>query len=227
MGKNKVTTSHNPTGKEEQGSISDLWKQHGIEDVYFQRETIVTFLSILGGVAVGALLTQFLPMVEQVRDSRWQLLLFFAASIFILFNNWIMISWGTLVLKWTISIPLLIPQLLACLSTCIMCLFLTNPSGWMASVGTMFIFTLLIQFLLMKAGRWDNFSSQNVNGIKTYLLIYFIWMIMSFLASALLYFYPSKINEIIWGVVALLSSIAGLVLQHQGMERERKEFGIP
>jgi hypothetical protein len=198
-----------------------------VDDVYFQRETIVNFLSILGGVAVGALLTQFFPMVEQVRDSRWQLLLFFAASIFIQINLWIQVSWGTLVLKWPISIPLLIPQFMTCLCTCIMCLLLTNPSGWMASVGAMFIFHLLNEFYIAKTGVWDNYSQQRVKELKTDNYIYLFMMVLTFLASAHLYFYPSKINEIIWGVIALFGSIAGLVLQHQGMERERKEFGIP
>jgi hypothetical protein len=227
MKKKEITPSQNPAGKEEQGSKSNLWKRHGIDDVYFQREAIVNFLSILGGVAVGALLTQFFPMIEQVRDSRWQLLLFFAASILILINLWIQMSWGTLVLKWPISIPLLIPQFMTCFSTCIMCLLLTNPSGWMVSVGIMFMFGSLNELYLMKTGAWEHFSQQRVKVFKTNIMIYLFSMVMTFLASAHLYFYPSKINEIIWGVVALLASIGGLIQQHQGMEQERKEFGIP
>jgi len=227
MKKKKTTPIQNRTGKEEQASKSILWKRHGLDDVYFQRETIVNFLSIVEGVSVGALLTQFFPMVEQIRDSRWQLLLFFAASILVLINIWIQNSWGTLVLKWTISIPLLIPQFLILFSSCIMCLLVTYPPGWMASAGVFILLFLLSQLLWMKRGGWESFSNQRVKGIKTSLMIYLFWMVLAFLSSAHLYFQPSKGNETIWGVVAFLSSIAALVLQHQGMEQERKDFGIP
>jgi len=227
MENKKIATSQNPAAKEEQVSKSILWKRRGIDDVYFQRETVVNFLSILGGVAVGALLTQFFPMIEQVRDSRWQLLLFFAASIFIQINGWIQTSWGALVLKWPISIPLLIPQFMGSFTTCIMCLLVTVPSGWMTSVGTFLMFGVLHELLLMKTGAWDIYPQKRVKTYKTNLLFFLSMMILTFLASAHLYFYPSKINETIWGAIALLGSIAALVLQHQVMKQEKMELGIP
>jgi hypothetical protein len=103
----------------------------------------------------------------------------------------------------------------------------TNPLGWMASVGVIIFWNLLSQLMWMKRGDWASFSKRTVKGIKISLLIYLFWMVLAFLGAVHLYFHPSKVNESIWGAVALLSSIAALVMQHQGMEQERKEIGIP
>lgn len=227
MEKKKTKTSQHSSAKEEQDSRSILWKRRGIDDVYFQRETVVTFMSILGGVAVGALLTQFIPMVEQVRDSRWHLILYFAASISIMLNSWVQTAWATLIVKSQISFSNLIPQFLYTFFTSVMCLLLTIPSGWFAAVGTLMAFSMLGSFVAMKSDLWDSYSPQRVKEIKRGLLFYCIIMVLVFGASVHLNFYPTKTNEFIWGIFAVFSSIAALVLQHKGMEHERRELGIP
>ena len=229
MEKKKIATPPTPKAKEGPGSNANLWRRRSVDDVYFQRETVVTFMSILGGVAVGALLTQFIPMIEQIRDSRWQLILFFIASIFVMINSWVQISWATLVIKSQISFPTLIPEFMASFFTAVMCLMLTNPSGWFAAVGATML-SHLIPALIDSFKRTDireHVSQQIRKEIKSFDLVSIFIMLIVFSASAHLYFHPSNINEIIWGVVALFFSIAAMVQQHRIMERERKELGIP
>lgn len=48
---------------------------------------------------MAALLTQLSPLLEQLRQGRWYLVLYLVASIFVIAT-----SWGSLVLKWLLSI---------------------------------------------------------------------------------------------------------------------------
>ena len=159
------------------------------------------------GLAAGALLTQFYAVVQQVQASRWQLILYFIASILLLINNWAQTSWGTLVLKWPISIPMLVPQFIGNFVMSIMCLLVTEPAGWMAAAGLVIIPTLYIQFYFMRTGSWKHFSPSRIREIKSGLVVYFFWMLMAFAAAIHLYFVPAQSVEIFWGLVALLCSI--------------------
>ena len=205
----------------------DLWGLHGLEDVYFQRETQVNFWSIMGGVAVGALLTQFFPLVEQIRASRWHLIAYFVASMFILINGWVQTSWGALVLKWRIHLPIILPHFLTLICMAIMSLLVIDPAGWSLAAGGVLLFDLAVQRSFRLSGAWAGFSSQTIQGFAKTRRIYFLLMLMCFGASALLFFMPSIILEAIWGAVALLASSAAIVIQHTGMERERLELGLP
>jgi len=40
-----------------------LWGTHGLDAVYFQREAQVNFWTVLGGLAMEALLTQLSPLL--------------------------------------------------------------------------------------------------------------------------------------------------------------------
>lgn len=206
---------------------NDLWAIHGIEDVFYQRGIQVGLWSILGGVAVGVLLTQFSALVEQVQASRWYLILYFIASLFILVDGWVRISWGALVLKWPIYFPTILPGYLTQISQSIMCLLVTNPPGWFFAAGSMLFFELLHQRSFMVSGAWERFSPESVKEIKASLSIFFLFMLICFSASAFLFFYPSRIAEIIWGVIAIFCTITAMVMQHKGMERERNELNIP
>ena len=63
-----------------------LWTTHGVEDVYLQREAVVNFWTVLGGLAMAALLTQLSPLLHEHQESHWYLLLFFIASILTIAN---------------------------------------------------------------------------------------------------------------------------------------------
>ena len=59
-------------GKEEKiVSIHDAWISRGVDSVYYQRETQVAWWTILGGIAVAALLTEVDSVFLAVRNQRW------------------------------------------------------------------------------------------------------------------------------------------------------------
>ena len=47
-----------------------LWTTHGVEDVYLQREAVVNFWTVLGGLAMAALLTQLSPLLHELQESH-------------------------------------------------------------------------------------------------------------------------------------------------------------
>ena len=52
-------------------SPRDAWVSRGVDSVYFQRETQVAWWTILGGIAVAALLTEVDSVIMAVKDQRW------------------------------------------------------------------------------------------------------------------------------------------------------------
>lgn len=57
-----------PTRKRDDPELR-LWGTHGVEDVYYQRDAQVTFWTVLGGIAVAALLTQITNLIEGFRGA--------------------------------------------------------------------------------------------------------------------------------------------------------------
>jgi len=227
MNKRSGSSQHAQPGAKRADIKDNLWYRHELDDVYFQRETFVTYMSILGGVAVGALLTQFLPLVEQVMLSRWYLILYFLSSLLNLISSWVVVAWAAITLKMQIRFWLVIPQFFMLFTQCINCLLVTNPSGWMATADLFLFIILANNIILKKNGMWNRYSTQEEKAAKQMQVVYLALMTLAFGASLHLYFYPSAIIETIWGVVALLGSILALVKQHSVIEGERKAFGIP
>lgn len=224
---NKENSSAEEKSTKKAGSREELWNRHGLDDVYFQRDTFVTYLSILGGVAVGALLTQFLPMIEQIKLSRWHLILYFLASLFMMISTWVMVSWMALTLKMQIRFRTVIPQFFHLFVLCVVCLSVTNPTGWLAASGIYILLHLISNFVYKVTGQWDRWPTQVNAATRNNQWIYLFWMVLAFAASLHLKWFPSNLNETIWGVVALIGSILTIIKQDSDIERERKVFGIP
>jgi hypothetical protein len=224
--KNTKETPGKPTRKRNDPELR-LWAARGVEDVYFQREMQVNLWTVMGGVAAAALLTQLSALAHEVQTSRWYLVLYFLASIAIIVNSWEQTAWGSLVLRWPISVPLTLFIFLTQFSLAIQCLLVTNPLGWMAASGLVILFSLLNQNYSRISGAWAAFSPKKLEEIKAGLLVFVLWLTLCIGAVVQLYWFPSHFSEIIWGFVALASSIIGLVMQHKVTEQERKELGIP
>lgn len=94
---------------------------------------MVNFWTVMGGIAAGALLTQLAALEQEVLASRWYLTLFFVSSFLTIVISWMQSSWGSLVLRWPLSVPgtLIYFAGLFCLS--IQSLLVTRPAGWMAA----------------------------------------------------------------------------------------------
>jgi len=82
-----------------------LWIRRGVEDVFFQREAQVTWWTVLGGIAVAALLTQLDGVLNILKAGHLVYVLYFLTTCLVIVNSWVQTSWGSLVLRWPISIP--------------------------------------------------------------------------------------------------------------------------
>ncbi len=204
-----------------------LWKRRGAEDVYFQREAQVNFWTVLGGLAMAALLTQLSPLLDELRQGRWYLVLYLVASILVIASSWVQTSWGSLVLKWPISIFTTVTTLFGMLVQSIQCLLVTYPPGWLAACAGIIFFALVVQVYFAKSGAWLVFSPASIKRFKFTNWIY-LFVMLIFLAGAFqLFRYPSQTGEMVWGFVALFFSVAALYMQNRGMQEEKKELGIP
>lgn len=204
-----------------------LWASHGLEAVYFQRESLVNFWTILGGIAAGALLTQLAPLVREIASGRWYLVFFFLGSFLTIVNSWVQSVWGSLVLRWRISIPstLVFFGGLFCLS--IQSLMVINPAGWMLATMGVVLFAILVQINFSKSGARLVLPVELTSGYKPVLWLYGIYCLLCLAGAIHLYWADSVSAEIGWGVFALVNSVIALVIQHKGMEKERRVLNIP
>jgi hypothetical protein len=226
VGENNAEKEKKKSSKKEFNSDS-LWTQRGIEDVYFQREAQVNFWSILGGIAVAALLTQIPDLIKEIKAGYWHYILYTITAFNVITNSWVQNLWGSLVVKVRVSMIQTYLYLLNFIGICIISLFITDPVIFF-SVGAAFMLSaILIQVYIMKTDRWSTFTVERVRGIKIVIWLYLVLMVILICAAAQLYWLPSKTSEIIWGIFIFLSSIGFVVAQHFGMEQERKEMGIP
>jgi hypothetical protein len=204
-----------------------LWATHRQESVYFQREAQVNFWTVLGGLAMAALLTQLAPLLNELQAGRWYLLLYLVTSILILATSWVQTSWGSLVLKWPISIFTTVSTLFAMLAQSIQCLLVTNPSGWLAATAGIVLFAVAAQVYFEKSGAWKVFPAEFVKRFRFNNVVYAFFIFLCLAGAFQLYRYPSRIAEMVWGFVALFFSILALYMQHKGMMEEKRELGIP
>jgi len=218
-----------PAVKISKGSddATNLWKIRGIEDVYFQRESMVNFWTVMGGIAAGALLTQLAPLEQEVLASRWYLILFFISSFLTIVNSWMQSSWGSLVLRWPLNVPgtLIYFAGLFCLS--IQSLLVTRPAGWMAASSAIVFLSMLMQYFFSRSGAWIVFSTVKIEKIRKNQKMYLIFLFIVLLGAFQLYLFPSRLAEMIWGGITLLISILALVIQHKDMQQEKIDLGIP
>ncbi len=212
--------------KEEPGN-GTLWKQHGMEDVYFQRDAQITFWTVLGGIAVAALLTQITNLIDGIQMGRWYLLLYFLTSIMLITNSWVTNLWGSLVLRMQVNILYALIQLMNLVCLAILCLQVTNPLTFFVAGGFFVLFGLFMDAYLMKSGAWVGFTPEKIKGIKFNSRVYLAFVVLCFGAAANLFWYPSVAADVGWGVLTLFASIAAMVMQHFTMKQERKELGIP
>jgi hypothetical protein len=211
----------------EQKEPHSLWSLHGMEDVYFQREAQVNFWTVMGGLQIGVLLTQTGALWEQLQAGRWYLVLYLLASLLIIALMWASTAWGSLVLKWTVNIPNIITGFFGNFAMAIACLLIVNPAGWFLSLAIAATGNWLHQFLFYRLGAWGHFSAETKKQLKINLWVYGLWPLICFAGAIQLFVASSAIAETVWGAIVLIVVINALFRQHHGMERERKELGIP
>ncbi len=213
-------------GGKEQDPAS-LWRHHGIEDVFFQREAQVNFWTILGGIAVGALLTQLSQLVVRVKEGQWYLLLYAFTVLLLVVASWVQNLWGSLIFRIQVQYPYILLWMLNMVSLSVMALEVTVPVIFFIACSAFLLFTLLFQLYLVRTGAWSIFSGDRIRAIRTTLFIYLAILFISLGAVAHLAWRPSFAAEAGWGAFAFLVSAAAIVMHHFSMNQERKELGIP
>jgi hypothetical protein len=203
------------------------WRIHGEEDVSFQRQAQVTWWSVLGGVAVAALLTQLEPMIVAIGKGKWHFLLFFLATCLIMINSWVQTAWASIVLKWPILISTSIGLFFGVVSLSIAALNITRPVYWFVAVFFVAGFGVYNQLFFMKNRSWATLTPNTVKRARTSIIVYSFLLLALLIGAILLYLYPSALMEKFWAVFALVASALALVWQDIGMKLEKKELGVP
>jgi len=206
---------------------ANFWSIHDKDDVNFQRGAQITLWSIMGGLQLAALLTQMGSLWEQVRDGRWFLSLYLIDSLLVIALIWALSSWESLILKWTITIPTILTQLVGNFILAITCLLIVDPTGWFLTLAISATCNWLHHIVLSRLGAWEPFSPKMLKAMKANLWVYALWPLLAYAGTIHLYLVPSPVVQTLWGVVALAVIIEGLFRQHHDMKRDRQQFGIP
>ena len=218
--------AENPPAAAEEKPKS-IWSLRGMEDVYFQREAQVNFWTVMGGLQIAVLLTQTGVLWGQLQAGRWYLFLYLLTSLLIIALMWASTAWGSLILKWTVNLPTIMTGFFGNFAMALTCLLVANPAGWFLGLAFAALGNWLHQFLFYRMGAWESFSADMIKPLKTNLWVYGLWPLICLAGACHLFLAPSAIAEGVWGAIILAVVINALFRQHQGMERERKELGIP
>ena len=97
----------------------------------------------------------------------------------------------------------------------------------MALVGLLPIWAILTTEYFKHIDAWVGFTEDIKSRAKSTLIVYIAFVFICVAGFINLNWFPSTIAEIIWGFVALISSIMALWNQHIVMVVERKDLGIP
>ncbi len=223
--KNAETPPKNDNSQEK--PVEKLWASRGVEDVYFQREAQVTWWTILGGIAVGAVLTRLESVPVAIRAGQWYVLIYLLATLLVIINSWVQTTWGSLVLRWPISIPTSLLIFFQGIAMSVAGLSINTPALWYSAISVVVITALLNQWSFSRTHAWDNLPEPLVIRAKTGIKIYGYICIFTFMMSVLLAFVSSQLLEMILSIIALLVALMALVWQHIGMTEEKRMMGIP
>ena len=203
-----------------------LWTKRGDEDVAYQRQAQVTWWTLLGGIAVGALLTQFEALLTAVKGGQWYYLLYFLATCFVIITAWAQTAWGALVLYWPISVPTSLIIFLGGLSQSLAALNITRPALWTTCIVGVLLSAVLMQLTFMRQEGWIALPKAAIKRVIFGIWIYVILILVTLGISLYLFIFPSRWAELTFGVVALVLSIFALYWQHLGMQEEKKRMHI-
>ena len=207
--------------------LTHLWNERGVEDVSYQRQAQVTWWTILGGICVGALLTQLPTLITAINNGNWFYSLYFLATCLIVINSWVQTAWGSLVLKWPITIPTSIFLFFQGFSMSLAALNITDSNNWYIAISVVIFFAIINQVFFMKSEGWSSFPKKVVHRAKNGILVYIFIFVMTLIASIHLTITDTTNVQIIWGMIGLVTACLALFWQHLGMTEERKLMGIP
>ncbi len=202
------------------------WQQRGIEDTFFQREAQTTFWSVLGGIAIGMLVTQITPVLDRLRTAEWYQALYLVATLLIVVYSWVQTCWGSLVLRWQITVTGSLVGLFANIAIAYAAINIDKPQVWMGAIAVAMFFGFGMQLHFWISGAWDVFPEEKKARYKRGLVGYALVVAAATGFFLHLLLAPSQLLFLIYGCVAILVVIGLLVWQHFNMETEKREMKI-
>ena len=176
---------------------------------------------MLGGIAIGILVTQISPVLEVLRTAAWYQGLYFLATILTIDYFWVSVSWGSLVLKWPTTIMSSLGSMLGNVAIAYAALNLDNPPVWMAATTVTACSALFNQINFSLSGGRDTFPPEIFHGFRTPLIVFGGLVVVLLGITFHMLLVPAQTVFIIYGFVVLLLSIGFLVWQHLGMDVEK------
>lgn len=203
------------------------WRSRGLEDTSYQRQAQTTWWSVLGGIAIGILVTQISPVLDALKTAQWYTLLYFFATLLIVTYSWIQTSWGSLILRWPITIAGSLSLLVTTMACAFASLNLDNPPAWMASLTIAAFSSFFMQFYFYLTGAWDVFSADKLRRYRNSLWIYAGLAVVVAGFTVHMFLKPTQTNFVIYGIVAVVFSVALLAWQGLAMNAEKREMRVP
>jgi hypothetical protein len=207
-------------------STEKLWVRRGAEDVAFQREAQVTWWSVLGGIAVAALLTELDSLPVAFQSGRWYVALYFLSTCLVIVNSWVQTAWGSLILKWPLSISTSISLFFLGISMSVAALNITRPALWYAAMSVVLLTGLYNQLVFSKNHAWVALSADLVGKVQVSAWMYVAMTVFGIVSSIYLALRPSPGAEMGWGITAFVITVFTLIRQHFEMTEEKRRMGI-
>lgn len=216
----------NEAPKSTDRDIENMWQRHNADDVAYQRQAQVTWWTLMGGIALGALLTQFDQLLAETQMGNWYYFLYFIATCFVIINSWVQTAWGALVLCWPISVTSSMILFFGNLSCSIAALSITNPSRWLLSMAGVIFFAVLMQYHFRKQQGWSTLTQDAIKHAKLGIVVYFGLLIILLTMAAIQHHFPNIWLDILFSILAIVFSSVALYWQHLGMQREKASLHI-
>lgn len=207
-------------------SADRLWVARGAEDVFFQREAQITWWSVLGGIAVAALLTKLDAVPLAFKAGQWHVALYFLATCLVIVNSWVQTAWGSLILKWPISISTSLSLFFLGIALAVAALNITQPMLWYAAMSVVLLTGIFNQVVFSKNHAWVAFSAELVDQTRMSAWIYVGMTGFAVAYTIYLALRPSIIAEMIGAIIGFLVSVFTLIRQHLEMTEEKRKMGI-
>lgn len=224
---NHVMPNHPRSDTEHTHQPSEkFWLKRSEDDVAYQRQAQVTWWSLMGGIALGALLTQLESLLAQTRVGNGHYLVYFLATCLIIVNSWVQTAWGALILRWPISVGSSLILFFGNLSLSIAALSVTDPARWFGSVSSVILFAILMQFHFTQQQGLITLTPKAVQRSRVGIFIYTGFMCATLAMMMLLLIFPARILEILFGIISLILSVLALYWQHIGMQLEKSELHL-
>lgn len=207
--------------------VDKMWGGHGVDDVFFQREAQLTWWTVLGGIAVGAILTEFDTIPVAIAEGKWYCLFYCLATLLVIVNSWVQTAWGSLVLRWPLSIPTSVSLFFQGIAMSVAGLNITRPSIWYASLSVVLATAIINQLIFSKTHAWSFLLESMIKRAKLGVRIYCYLLAFTVSVFIVLLVWPLFLLELIFGILAVGFSIFALFWQHIGMLKEKQELNIP